>query len=146
MTAFRLRRGDASYWRLTIPAGRLGLIRLYMTRNLRLKMTQPRDNGGKSAILALRDRLREERGGRCECCGKRLDYEHERGEMHHILPVSHFPEFQADLRNVELLCARCHKEYHGNPIAWSRQILRKAAELGVDLKAAYGNTPYAANL
>ncbi len=145
MTAFRLRRGDASYWRLTIPAGRLGMLRLYVTRNLRLKMTQPRDNlADKSPVLALRDQLREECGGRCQRCGRPFEVGH--GEVHHILPVSRFPGLATDRRNVLLLCHRCHREIHTDPFLQSREITQKAAELGVDLQAAYGNTPYAATI
>lgn len=142
MKTLRIHTNGESYWRVTIPAGRLGIFRLYMTRNIRMKMTQPRDNAGKAALLELRDELRRERGCRCEMCGRPFDGF--RGEMHHVLPVQHFPHLVAERRNVLLLCGSCHREIHGNPFLNGRMQLDKAAELDVDVRAAYGNPPYAA--
>ena len=48
------------------------------------------------------------RDGCCQACGE-MD---KILEVHHILPVSKYPEMAADWSNMITLCQSCHRKYH----------------------------------
>jgi 5-methylcytosine-specific restriction endonuclease McrA len=58
-------------------------------------------------LKRLRDRLKKERGDKCEACGSA-----ERVVMHHIKPIKLYPELGYDENNLVLLCGECHTEIH----------------------------------
>ena len=44
----------------------------------------------------------------CQCCG-----EHNKIlEVHHIMPISKYPNLASDTSNLIALCQHCHKKYH----------------------------------
>ena len=93
-----------------------------------------RDNiDGTFRTKDLRREVKKAQGDRCPVCGEVS----ERMELHHILPVSRFPELWDDRRNCVALCRDCHKEIHVNPWANIRMMEAKAAELGLDLGGRY---------
>ena len=57
--------------------------------------------------------------GSCELCGKELSMS--TSELHHIKPVSQFPELRYDPDNMMLLCHDCHVGLH-------KEVQRKAYE------------------
>ena len=57
--------------------------------------------------------------------------------MHHVLPLSRFPELGQSIRNGIMLCHKCHKEIHCNPWRNIELMKAKAEELGIDLKDRY---------
>lgn len=59
-------------------------------------------------------------GTGCELCGKYLTAQ--TSELHHIKPVSLFPELKYDPNNLVLLCHDCHTRLH-------HQAQKKANEL-----------------
>ena len=79
--------------------------------------------------------LYERQEGKCPYCGRSFEYE--RMELHHILPLSRFPELGTSIRNGIMLCHDCHKEIHCNPWRNIRIMEQKAAELGIDLGERY---------
>lgn len=48
------------------------------------------------------------RDGKCKCCGA----ESVPLEVHHIFPVSEYPELACDMGNMISLCQKCHRNYH----------------------------------
>lgn len=115
-------------------------IRIYIT-NMRMRIRQKRDNTTheqrKLFFETVKDPLLKDRGC-CEMCGNK---ELSLLQVHHVLPYADFPYLERDLRNTILLCPNCHNKIHTNPFLNSGMILRKAEELGVDVKAVYGNPP-----
>lgn len=81
----------------------------------------------------IRRDIKAAQGNVCPICGEVS----ERMELHHILPVSRFPELWDDRRNCVALCHDCHKEIHCNPWANIRMMKAKATELGLDLGERY---------
>jgi hypothetical protein len=80
-------------------------------------------------------KLYERQGGRCQHCGQPFDYD--AMELHHVLPLSRFPELGQSIRNGIVLCHNCHKEVHCNPWRNIELMKAKAEELGIDLKERY---------
>ena len=98
----------------------------------------------KNGIRRNRSALAMIQGGACQMCGSVC----ENMELHHILPVSQYPELATELRNSVLLCPECHKEVHRNVLLNARMMMDKAAELGVELfgaAQAISNPPYCIN-
>ena len=119
---------------------RLPFIGIYFyVSNVRLKKRPKRDlcNQGlhKDILIRNKEKLYERQQHRCPHCGKEMDFC--QMELHHILPVGRFPEFELSIRNGILLCHGCHKEVHMNPWKEIAMMKTKAAELGVDLKERY---------
>ena len=50
----------------------------------------------------------KERDKVCQCCGDFNDIL----EIHHIFPVSKYPELAADMGNMITMCQSCHARYH----------------------------------
>ena len=50
-------------------------------------------------------------GYRCQICGAGHTYKN-RLVVHHILPVSCFPEYISEMWNLATLCEKCHKKIH----------------------------------
>ena len=143
MNAYVFRKGSALDMRLTVHLGRLGCWRLALTRNMRLRRSQYRD--AVPGMIALKDALREERGDRCEICGrpfgKRL-----LPNLHHVLPYAYFPGLREDRRNLQVVCRQCHEALHHDPFRMVEAMQAKAAELGVDdVRHAFANPPFAAH-
>lgn len=111
--------------------------------NCRVKMREPSkmrwqyadDGHGTSPMKKLKRTAYSRTDGRCEICGKSIDYKY--SQLHHILPYSRMGQFATDERNVLLLCHECHQEIHSNPLKQVEMMQKKADELGVDLKDFY---------
>lgn len=121
-------------------ARRLKLGRLYFyISNCRMKKRPIRDlmyNGAtKHHIVENKRKLYEQQGGKCPHCGQPFEYE--QLELHHILPLSRFPELGQSIRNGVMLCHCCHMEIHFNPWKNIELMKAKADELGIDLKERY---------
>ena len=43
----------------------------------------------------------------CQCCGT-----HNHLEVHHVMPLSLYPELGTDVHNGMVLCQTCHNKYH----------------------------------
>lgn len=52
--------------------------------------------------------------GKCRCCGvsveRSLSYTPKQGQVHHVAKRSKFRALLTDVRNLILLCARCHED------------------------------------
>lgn len=122
-------------WKRSIKIARLWLT----LSNTPVKKRNSRKVGDRDNIdstYRMRDIRREVKsaqGNRCPMCGEVS----EQMELHHILPVTRFPELWDDRRNCVALCHYCHKEIHCNPWANIRMMEAKAAELGVVLSEKY---------
>lgn len=46
----------------------------------------------------------------CMCCNESPKNNHL--EVHHIMPLSKYPELASDERNMISLCQKCHRKYH----------------------------------
>ena len=106
--------------------------------NGRIKRREVRyvDNKDKKAYNNMRRTLHDQQGGRCAICGKPFTTYHDM-VAHHVLPFARFVEWRNDIRNIVLLCPRCHKDLHTNPYKNIRYIEAKAKELGIDLSDYY---------
>lgn len=89
----------------------------------------------KHHIVENKRKLYEQQGGKCPHCGQPFEYE--QLELHHILPLSRFPELGQSIRNGVMLCHCCHMEIHFNPWKNIELMKAKADELGIDLKERY---------
>lgn len=67
-------------------------------KNIRTKLTKPIKNAIKN-----RD------SKTCLCCGKKFE---NHLEVHHIMPVSQYPELVSVPENLASLCQQCHAKYH----------------------------------
>ena len=107
----------------------------FAVSNGRLKRREVRHVGNKDkkAYNNMRRTLHDQQGGRCAICGKPFTTYHDM-VAHHVLPFARFVEWRNDIRNLVLLCPRCHKDLHTNPYKNIRYIQAKAAELGINLK------------
>jgi 5-methylcytosine-specific restriction endonuclease McrA len=107
--------------------------------NCRMKKRPIRDlmytNQTQDHCIVIKHKLYERQGHRCHHCEQPFDYE--QLEMHHILPLSRFPELGQSIRNGILLCHACHKEVHCNPWRNIELMKAKAEELGIDLNEKY---------
>ena len=117
---------------------RIGRLYFYIS-NCRMKKRPKRDlmysNYVQDHCVENKRKLYERQGGKCPHCGQPFDYE--AMELHHVLPLSRFPELGQSIRNGIMLCHRCHKEVHCNPWLNIKLMKAKAAELGIDLKDKY---------
>lgn len=115
---------------------KFGNLRIYITWNLRLKARNKRDDiFGCLKIPRLRRKLWERAQGKCEICGKDIDYNV--CELHHVLPLGRFKEFADNINNMQCLCHNCHKDIHCDPYKQIAQMESKAKELGINLKEYY---------
>ena len=125
------RKGWAKKWRL------FGLY-LYIS-NVRMKKRPKRDllytGHVEKHLIENKHKLYERQGGCCPHCGQPFEYE--QLELHHVLPLSRFPELGQSIRNGIMLCHRCHKEVHCNPWRNIQMMKEKAKEMGIDLKERY---------
>lgn len=107
--------------------------------NCRMKKRPIRDlmytNQIQDHCIVIKHKLYERQGHRCPHCEQPFGYE--QLEMHHILPLSRFPELGQSIRNGILLCHACHKEVHINPYKNIRMMEAKAQELGINLMDRY---------
>lgn len=67
-------------------------------KNIRTKITK-----------SLKDKIRERDSMICQCCGKKFE---RHLEVHHIMPISRFPELVIEPENLISLCQQCHARYH----------------------------------
>lgn len=118
---------------------KFGNLRIYITWNLRLKARNKRDDiFGCLKTPLLRRKLWEHQQGKCERCGKDIDYNV--CELHHVLPLGRFKEFADDINNMQCLCHDCHKDIHCNPFLEAKLIRERCNELGLNIEDYYGNT------
>ena len=85
-----------------------------------------RPQHGMRAYRALRRRLLNERGWRCESCGRAG-----RLELHHVITVEDGGDDSPD--NLKVLCRPCHFATHNrgpgpDRSAWRAEIARRLAE------------------
>lgn len=125
------RKGWAKKWHLW------GLY--FYVSNCRMKKRPIRDlmykDNVKDILVKNKHKLYERQEGKCPHCG--LPFEYDDLEMHHILPISRFPELGQSIRNGIMLCHRCHKEVHCNPYLNIQMMEDKAAEMGINLTERY---------
>ena len=115
---------------------KFGNLRIYITWNLRLKARNKRDDiFGCLKTPRLRHKLWERAQGKCERCGKYIDYKV--CESHHVLPLGRFKEFADDINTMQCLCHDCHKDIHCDPYKQVKQMEQKAKELNINLKDYY---------
>lgn len=67
-------------------------------KNIRTKITKSFKNGIKERDSMI-----------CQCCGRKFE---RHLEIHHIMPVSRFPELVCEPENLISLCQQCHARYH----------------------------------
>ena len=117
---------------------RIGWLYFYIS-NCRMKKRPIRDLMDKGFvrdhIITNKKKLYERQGGLCPHCGQPFEYE--QMELHHVLPLSRFPELGQSIRNGIMLCYKCHKEVHCNPWRNIEMMKAKAQEFGIDLKERY---------
>lgn len=116
---------------------RIGRLYLYIS-NCRLKRRPIRDlvySRGKDRLLENKEKLYERHGGICPHCGQH--FEKNQMDLHHILPVSRFPELGRSIKNCILLCRPCHKEVHMNPYKNIKMMEAKAKEFDVNLNERF---------
>ena len=117
---------------------RIGRLYFYIS-NCRMKKRPKRDlmysNYVQDHCVENKRKLYERQGGKCPHCGQPFDYE--AMELHHVLPLSRFPELGQSIRNGIMLCHRCHKEVHCNPYLNIQMMEDKAKEMGIELKDRY---------
>ena len=117
---------------------RIGRLYFYIS-NCRMKKRPKRDlmysNYVQDHCVENKRKLYERQGGKCPHCGQPFDYE--AMELHHVLPLSRFPELGQSIRNGIMLCHRCHKEVHCNPWRNIQMMKEKAKEMGIDLSERY---------
>lgn len=104
---------------------------------------QPRDennkrtcvNGQKRQGLVAnarhkKKRLYEERGGKCELCGKAFDLSVI--QVHHKMPLHYFPELASHVDNLLLVCPECHHHIHSNPLLMADMIRATAKHFNIE--------------
>ena len=118
--------------------GKFGLWRLYITKNMRLKNSQQRDNDQTRGLIKLKERIISQRSElKCEICGTPIQH-FKQAQLHHILPYCIFPQLRDEEKNVMICCCDCHKEIHcKNPFLNIKLMKEKAKEFGIDLKEHY---------
>lgn len=121
-------------WKKNVKGVRLAGWWIYMSRRpMRLRTVRAYDRQ-----LYSRDRrelfetLWKRSGGRCEICGRQMDRdsrtrrEHTEATptCHHVIPLSMGVQGTAhDIGNITLICERCHKALHANPLTYSLHII-----------------------
>ena len=67
-------------------------------KKIRSKITKP-----------LKQRIKQRDSKTCLCCGRKFE---NHLEVHHIMPVSKYPELATVPENLASLCQQCHAKYH----------------------------------
>lgn len=67
-------------------------------KKIRSKITKP-----------LKQRIKQRDSKTCLCCGRKFE---NHLEVHHIMPVSKYPELATVTENLASLCQQCHAKYH----------------------------------
>ena len=99
-------------------------VRIYVC-NLNLKpYLRKLDNHSASIRNERRREIYERGGGKCERCGKPLEYTEM--QLHHVVPAS--MNGTNNPHNLMCLCSECHKLIHGNPYINQLFIERKLRE------------------
>lgn len=89
--------------------------------NLNLKpYLRPLDNRNATGRREFRMSLYNRGGGKCEYCGKSIDYNDM--QLHHIVPVS--MNGTNNPHNIMCICGECHRLIHGNPVL-NQQLIDK---------------------
>ena len=91
--------------------------------NLRPYM-RPLDNRCADLKQQSRRKLHERAGGKCEYCGRELDY-HEM-QLHHVVPAS--MNGTNNPNNLMCLCPECHHLIHANAVVNHELIKKKLHE------------------
>ena len=91
--------------------------------NLRPYM-RPLDNRCADLKQQSRRKLHERAGGKCEYCGRELDY-HEM-QLHHVVPAS--MNGTNNRHNLMCLCPECHHLIHANAVVNHELIEKKLRE------------------
>ena len=68
------------------------------TQKIRKKLTKP-----------LKREIKKRDSKKCACCNKTFK---NHLEIHHIMPISKYPELANDPKNLISLCQKCHTKYH----------------------------------
>ena len=99
-------------------------VKIYIC-NLNLKpYTRSLDNRCADLRRASRQALYDRAGGKCEYCGREIDY---RGmQLHHVVPVS--MNGTNNPHNLMCLCSECHHLIHGNAVVNHELIEKKLRE------------------
>ena len=100
--------------------------------NLNLKpYLRPLDNRNSSGRRKFRMSLYNRGGGKCEYCGKPIDYNDM--QLHHIVPLS--MNGNNNPHNIICLCDECHRLIHCNPVVNHQlidKLLQEHPEVRVD--------------
>lgn len=67
-------------------------------KKIRSKITKP-----------LKQRIKQRDSKTCLCCGRKFE---NHLEVHHIMPISKYPELATIPENLASLCQQCHAKYH----------------------------------
>ena len=67
-------------------------------KKIRSKITKP-----------LKQRIKQRDSKTCLCCGRKFE---NHLEVHHIMPISKYPELATVPENLASLCQQCHAKYH----------------------------------
>ena len=121
-------------WKKNVKGIRLLGWHFYMSRRpMRLKTARAYDSTLRSEDRrAMFEALWKRSGGRCEICGRQMDRDsrtrREHNEVmatcHHVIPLSMGVRGTAhDIGNITLICERCHKALHANPLTYSMYII-----------------------
>ena len=87
---------------------KLGKLHIYFSRHpLRKRGKTLKKHSWKRRM---REKKLEEQGGKCAHCG--CEIKHSTSTLHHIKPVSLYPELRKDPENLALLCHTCHHLIH----------------------------------
>lgn len=117
---------------------RIGRLYFYLS-NCRMKRRPVRDmiytNNVQDRCVLNKQKLYERQGGCCPHCGQAFGYDVM--ELHHVLPLSRFPELGKSIRNGIMLCHKCHKEIHNNPYKEIAMMEAKAKELNINIRDYY---------
>lgn len=99
-------------------------VKIYVC-NLNMKPYLRRlDNRSSNIRNESRRKIYERGGGKCEHCGKPLEYT--QMQIHHVVPVS--MNGTNNPHNLMCLCHDCHRLIHGNPYINQSFIERKLRE------------------
>lgn len=121
-------------WKKNVKGVRLMGRWIYISRcPMRLKTARAYDRQLHSCDRReLFETLWKRSGGRCEICGRQMDRdsrtrrEHAGATptCHHVIPLSMGVQGTAhDIGNITLICERCHKAVHANPLTYSLYII-----------------------
>ena len=99
-------------------------VKIYIC-NLNLKpYTRSLDNRCADLRRASRQALYDRAGGKCEYCGREIDYHGM--QLHHVVPV--WMNGTNNPHNLMCLCSECHHLIHGNAVVNHDLIEKKLRE------------------